>query len=670
MTPKYSVKYKDLSMNNKTISFLTPLTMVYLRPTQRLFLLLCMLCCIAGSTTPFATAKEIAGGFPQYTAINNNVNFWEKIYSTYSLNEAVIHDSEDLSIIYEVIPLLDRDIPGASRLNSELQKQARESYKTTLSRLATQPPTTELEKRVAAHFPGPDGKKQMANAANNVRSQSGQKERFLEGVINSGLYLDDIKKIIRSYQLPEEIAYLPHVESSFNTRAYSKFGAAGIWQFTRTTGKRYLTIDYAVDERLDPILATHAAAKYLQNSYRLLNNWPLALTSYNYGLSGMLRAVDAEGDYVRIFSNYSEGHFKFASKNFYSEFLAALKVAREIEQSGRVEISPPLASQYFKLQGYVHINDLSRHFKISTKTLRSLNPALRPPVFSGEKLVPKGYTLRLPAWKKTNLLISSFPSSKYRSGQNATPVHRVKKGDTAISVAKQYGVSLKSLLQANNLDKFATIYLSQKLRIPKPTKESASVDPNIQKLAAQTKIKSSPPLQEGSLPVLSGNKKLRPALQDFDSIPPKDPTVYNVRKPYKKNGRTYGYIIIQPEESLGLYAEWLGTSSDSLALLNGIKTESAVTPGQELLLDFSSTPPGDFENKRLDFLQETEEDFFSAFTVVGRKTYRVNSGDTLWDLCYNKFDIPLWLLERYNSAINLAKLTREQELIVPIIQSI
>ena len=114
--------------------------------------------------------------------------------------------------------------------------------------------------------------------------------------------MQEIKRLFRAYNLPEELAYLPHVESSFNFKAYSKYGAAGIWQFTRETGKRYLTIDHTRDERLDPILAAHAAAKYLKNSYDALNNWPLALTSYNYGLSGMLRAVERVREPMKIFS--------------------------------------------------------------------------------------------------------------------------------------------------------------------------------------------------------------------------------------------------------------------------------------------------------------------------------------------------------------------------------
>ena len=94
----------------------------------------------------------------------------------------------------------------------------------------------------------------------------------MEGVIRSGGYMAEMKHIFRSHNLPEDLAYLPHVESSFNTSAYSKFGAAGIWQFTRSTGKNYLNIDYVIDERRDPILSTKAAAKYLKSNFENLGS--------------------------------------------------------------------------------------------------------------------------------------------------------------------------------------------------------------------------------------------------------------------------------------------------------------------------------------------------------------------------------------------------------------
>ncbi len=457
-----------------------PVTFLSARRILSILYVLALLHVMAFSCQAKAVANQ---DFPSYKTIRNNVAFWEKIYSHYSLTEAVIHDSRDLSKIYEIIPLLSDDQPGAARLNSLFQERTIEKYSAILKKLAAGKPATKDEIRVAALF-SDNKRKDFLTASENVRSQRGQKERFLAGVIHSGRYLTEIKRIFRAYRLPEELAYLPHVESSFNFKAYSKFGAAGIWQITRTTGKNYLTIDYTLDERLDPILATHAAAKYLKNSYSTLNNWPLALTSYNYGLAGMLRAANDEGSYEKVFSNYNKGHFKFASKNFYSEFLAALKVARQLENNPKVKIDPAISTRYLTLPGYLHIKDVSSHFNIPKETIISLNPALRLSVINGEKHIPKGYTIRLPAEKETNRLLASIPSSLYKNEQKPSLFHRVQKGDTAGSIARLHGISLKSLMNANSLNQNATIYLNQKLLIPRTGK----------KVAKAGKIKSSPRL--------------------------------------------------------------------------------------------------------------------------------------------------------------------------------
>ncbi len=603
------------------------------------------------STEAPASSKN----FPLYPKIRTNVQFWQNIYEHYSLNEAVIHDSEDLSKVYEVIPLLESTLPGGKRINTKTRKRAKKKYAALLKKLSVSSPVNREEIRIASLFSGKNRKKRMARAAANVRSQKGQKERFRTGVLQSRTYINEMKKIFRRYQMPEDLAYLPHVESSFNTRAYSKFGAAGIWQFTRTTGKQYLTITYSIDERLDPILATHAAAKYLQNSYRTLGNWPLALTSYNYGTSGMLRALNEQGSYEKIFTHYNKGHFKFASRNFYPEFLAALNVAKKLEKTFRSRPGKSRPYQYFTLPGYLHIKKLANHLSISIKSIKKNNPALRPPTLRGEKLIPRGYVLRLPAGKTIQRKITSIPSSSYNKKQLPSPFHRVQKGETAGAIARQHTISLKKLMQANNLDKYATIYIKQKLRIPgrhsTTTADTATSAGNFH-------------------PILLAYKKNRPAEQESRTLPAKDPTVYNVFNTVRKNGRLYGYITVQPEESMGLYSGWLATTRDKILHFNNLKAGANIEPGQRLRLVFDKVPPGRFENKRLDFLQETEDDFFSAYSVIGQTTYRVNSGDTLWDLCYNKFDIPIWLLERYNSTLNLAHLNPAQKLIIPIIQAI
>jgi membrane-bound lytic murein transglycosylase D len=606
-----------------------------------------------------------AKNFPLYYAIVDNVTFWEKIYSTYSLNQAVIHDSEDLSKIYAVIPLHKRSRKGADRLNTKKQKQARKKYKTILKRLSTTPPKTPEEKRVAAMFTGKTPRRDMKKSASRVRSQTGQKERFESGVIRSGAYMTEIQKIFRAHNLPVELSYLPHVESSFNTKAYSKFGAAGVWQFTRTTGKQYLKINSIVDERLDPILASHAAAKYLKKSYQKLNHWPMAVTSYNYGLSGMMRAKKDLGTYTDIFNTYSKGHFKFASKNFYSEFLAAYRVAQRLEKN--LKLAPPQTSRQIQLKGYAGANDIANYFKIKEKKLQELNPALRPPVFRGEKFIPKGYNLRLPDSKNISNRIATIPASLYQKNQKPSRYHRVKKGDTGGSIARLHGVSLRSLMQTNNLDKYATIYIRQKLKIP--FSSTAGKSSNIPKLSARPKNR--PSTEQGhSIPSLVAVKKKRVLKPDSSLLPAQDSTVYNVFNVKTRNGIQSGTIKVQPEESIGLYAEWLGIKDTVLLKFTGFKSKSLISPGQKIHLPFERVTPERFEEKRLDFLQETEDDFFSAYTVVGQTLYRVLAGDTLWDLCHNRFDIPLWLLERYNSTIDLARIHTKQELIIPVVQQL
>ncbi|MCG8636425.1 MAG: lytic transglycosylase domain-containing protein, partial [Desulfobacterales bacterium] len=145
-------------------------------------------------------------------------------------------------------------------------------------------PVTAKEKKVAALF-GQDAKPATyKRAKQNLRIQTGLNRHFRDGIIRSGALVGEFKRIFRSYGLPEDLVYLPCVESSFDVTAYSKFGAAGIWQFTRSTGRRYMKIGYVVDERRDPFIATHAAAKLLKRNYGELRQWSMALTAYNHGL--------------------------------------------------------------------------------------------------------------------------------------------------------------------------------------------------------------------------------------------------------------------------------------------------------------------------------------------------------------------------------------------------
>lgn len=623
------------------------------RETLRIAVFIPLLFCLFYTQPRGADAANV---FPRYPEINDEVRFWELIYSTHSINSAVIHDRNDLSKVYAIIKLQETGLPGADKFNRNALKTATKKYQIILKKLSSgKKPGTSSEKQVAALFTGADARKRMARAADNIRTQTGQKERFIQGVTRSGAYIGKIRRILAKNGLPADIAYLPHVESSYNTEAYSKFGAAGMWQFTRSTGKQYLTIDDAVDERRDPFLAADAAAKYLKNSYRLLGNWPLALTAYNYGTSGMMRAQKAKGSYVKIHEEYNEGHFGFASRNFYSEFLAAVQVAKRLEKSPSIKKDPEFTFREYVLPGYIHIKDIKRHFKLTTNTIKKYNPALRSPVYSGKKLLPRGYSLRLPIQSNISARISTFPKSYLRTSQIKDKFYRVQRGDTAGGIAAKHRVHLKDLIRLNHLDTSASIYVGQRLRLPSSRLgKKQKLPPYIGADRAKTFPESRTHIthqKEHPTPVFKDGKKKRPSSMLI-----------------AREGVVNDVITVQPDESLSLYALWLQVKEETIRKKNKLSSSDPIDFGQKIRIDYDKVSAARFAELRTDFARETEDEFFSVYRIVGKNTYTVQPGDTLWELCVNKFSIPLWLLHKYNSSIDLTRIHPKQKLTIPVVK--
>ncbi len=418
-------------------------------------------------------------GFPMYPIILPNIRFWEKIYSTYTEDQAVLHDRDNLDVIYGAVSLASKDTPGAGKINEKLIDFNRLNYKNMLNKFAAGgSPANKEEQRVYLLFTRrtPDVFQQ---AADNIRIQTGLKRHFRAGVVRSGAYMPMIKMILRNHGLPEELAYLPHVESSFNPKAYSKAGAAGMWQFTRSTGRDFMTINDLVDERYDPHIATEAAARFLKENHRQLNSWPLALTAYNHGRAGMVRAKQQWGSYPAVFAMHSSETFGFASKNFYAEFVAAYRAAKRLESDHSLIRDRPWASASFRLRGYAAIKDLLGYFGVSAEEFRRLNPALRQPVLEGKKHIPTGVELHLPATRFIRDRIRTLPNNLLHSSQLADSrpeapksqsrkpqTYTVKKGDTALGIARRFGLSLDALRRANQLGKKADVRIGQRLSIP------------------------------------------------------------------------------------------------------------------------------------------------------------------------------------------------------------
>lgn len=409
--------------------------------------------------------------FPIYTCIQPNVAFWKKIYTEYESSQGIIHDKINPKIVYGVVELDDTNECGARKINRSRVKKAKNKYKGILAKLARgEFPSTPREWEVVYLFGSEASRTTFRKAMRNIRCQTGQKDKFREGIIRSGAYLGQMKKIFSSHGLPVDLVYLPHVESSFNPKAYSKFGAAGIWQFTRSTGRRFLTIDYTVDERRDPIRSTQAAALLLKSHHEKLQSWPMAITAYNHGITGMLRAKRLKGNYERVFQEYKGRRFKFASRNFYAEFLAATDVAKQYQiYFGDLKQNSAPKTQEVILPGYACLRELAEHLNTEMDVLRDFNPSLREPVYFGQKYAPKGYALRVPVD-----LVSSLPLDMFKPDQKASQFYTVQRGDTASMIAAMHGISLRDLIIANDLNGRATIYAGEILKLPLPRTESDS----------------------------------------------------------------------------------------------------------------------------------------------------------------------------------------------------
>ena len=272
--------------------------------------------------------------FPRPESLEPAVSFWRKTYAIWSKSQVAIHDDRYLDVIYEIMEFTDPVADSLTQDQKDWVSSRRNYWKVRLAELETKVNAgQELDSHdlrlLATIRKGRAGQSALAGASERVRSQRGTRERFMRGLEISLRYDAAFRKIFREAGLPEDLAYLPHVESSFQASARSSAGAVGVWQFTRAAAERFMTVSRHVDQRLDPVASARGAARYLSYAYSKLGDWPLALTSYNHGINGMIRAKNQMGrDFMHIVNRYDGPSFGFASRNYYAEFLAARDIAR------------------------------------------------------------------------------------------------------------------------------------------------------------------------------------------------------------------------------------------------------------------------------------------------------------------------------------------------------
>ena len=382
------------------------------RPFYALALPLFVLALLAGcSSTPeqrAVTTTEYervpsSEAFPVPPEIQGNVDFWRNVYAKWGRGQVAIHDDEYLDVVYEVVNLSGTNPDGYTSDQQALIRGRVASWQGRLRTMQDKAARGESlnsdEAALRDRLVASGGTRAIHGADERVRPQRGLRERFRRGVEVSGRYEGRFREAFRSAGLPEDLVFLPHVESSYQLSARSTAGATGVWQFMPATGRSYMHVGSAVDERLDPVVSAKAAARYLGEAHSRLGTWPLAITSYNHGVGGMARAKAEQGtDFGRIVRHYQGPAFKFASRNYYAEFLAAREIASHPDKYyPGIVLQPPMTEERVVLQTSTPASQVAGRYGVSLDRLATVNLAWLASARSGQAVLPAGHTVWLPA---------------------------------------------------------------------------------------------------------------------------------------------------------------------------------------------------------------------------------------------------------------------------------
>lgn len=330
----------------------------------------------------------------------------------------------------------------------------------------------------------------------NVYTQKRREQvRIMMGL--SDYYFPMFEEVFDLYGVPYELKYLSVIESALNPRAVSRVGAVGAWQFMYSTGKHYgLTINSLVDERRDPLAATHAAASFLADLYRMYHDWTLALAAYNCGPGNVNKAIRRSGGRRNFWDIYY--YLPRETRGYVPAFIAATYAMNYPGEHllSKAPLTLPLYTDTMMVYEPVHLKQVSEVMNLPIGLLRDINPQYRQDVVPGTS--KKGYAIRIPQDRTAafiDLQDSIFaykdsvyfdPAKKVASPQRYSSSYRVdlpadkydklyytvRSGDNVGFVADWYDVRASDLRYWNNISR-NLIRVGQKLVIYKAKGSSA-----------------------------------------------------------------------------------------------------------------------------------------------------------------------------------------------------
>lgn len=350
--------------------------------------------------------------FPRPPTVERQIKFWEKIFRIYPSYATVIHDLRNPDHIIDIIDFKVwagekglNQIPSRKMKNMIINSYLKR-YRLALKRFRRMGKLAlkfgPIENRIFnVYKKNKTDVRSLYKGKIYLRSQNGLADEFIEAAKRAQEYLPFMEKAFEKEGVPQHVTRLAFVESMFNLKARSKVGASGIWQFMPSTAKRYLIINRFVDERNSPFKASKAAAKLLLKNYKRLKSWPLAITAYNHGLAGMRRAVrqTRSRSIDDIISKFRSQSFGFASKNFYSEFLAATNVYDLILKKNLLKkVNKKIDVVAIKLNKRLSVAQMLKKAPILRDSFEKFNNGIRKSAFSRYKFrkLPRKFEIFVP----------------------------------------------------------------------------------------------------------------------------------------------------------------------------------------------------------------------------------------------------------------------------------
>ncbi|MCI0532168.1 MAG: LysM peptidoglycan-binding domain-containing protein [candidate division Zixibacteria bacterium] len=443
------------------------------------------------------------------------------------------------------------------------------------------------------------------------------RRHFQEYLNRSGKYIDLMRRIVREEGLPEDIVFLPLIESGFNPKAYSWAHASGPWQFISSTGRKYgLNRNWWYDERRDFVKSTHAACAYLKYLYQMFGDWKLALASYNGGEGRVGRTIKKQRT-----SDFWKLRLRKQTIDYVPRYMAAVMIAKEPEKYGfSKNYDEPLKFDLVEIKHCLDLKEIARQLDVNVGVLRELNPELLRDVTPPDVTA---YQLRIPSGASDRFWGSYEELSS--KGTTLFARHRVRNGETLSHIADKYRTSVKALAELNRMSTRKRIYAGQYLTVPVTANSGNYSSGNVSSLsnASTHRVRRGETLgliarkYNTSVNTLAGLNGFSPNRTLYIGQVLKLPTAENLERysSAPKPRETYFLYRVKRNDNLTNLANRYGTSVNTIRSLNGFSRNRELYIGE-----YIKVPHSRYAKNAIDKL--------ASDLVI----HVVREGDTLWDI--------------------------------------